>query len=69
MKTRTFLWGWEGYPPRPDPLMTSHRAAKLLRCWRRAKTQGYRVFSLIKVGAHAYWVKHNDSGERAFFSW
>jgi hypothetical protein len=47
--------------------MTRERAAKLLRCWRRAKAQGARVFDLECVRdscTRAYLVHHVQTGER-----
>jgi hypothetical protein len=63
-----FYWQWESTRPQPDPLMTRERASKLLRAWRRATSQGRRVFDLRCVrqrGTRAYLVQHQPSGERA----
>jgi len=63
-----FLWQWEDYAPRPDPLMTRCRAARLLRAWRNAKVQGRRQFDLAvdrgQTGYRVYRVRHTRFGER-----
>ncbi len=62
-----FYWQWESMRPQPDPMMPRERAAKLLRSWRRATTQGERVFKLKCVredGTRAYLVQHVPTGER-----
>lgn len=53
--------------PQPDSMMTRERAAKLLRAWRRATTQGARLFNLKCLrndGTRAYLVQHVPTGER-----
>ena len=67
MKKETkFLWGWKHYEPQPDPSMTRERAAKLLRSWRRSRTQGNRDFNLQRKGKGIYLVSargyENDPG-------
>lgn len=52
-----FLWGWASCPATPDKLMTRDRASKLLRSWRRSKTQGHKDFLLKRVGKGYYVVK------------
>lgn len=63
-----FLWQWEDYAPRPDPLMTRDRAARLLRAWRNAKVQGRRQFDLgadrEQAGYRVYRVRHTRFCER-----
>lgn len=61
-----FYWQWESMRPQPDPMMTRERAARLLRAWRHATTQGARVFKLKCVrndGTRAYLVQHVPTGE------
>lgn len=57
-----FLWQWRDYTPQPDPLMTRHRAARLLRAWRNARIQGRRQFDLTvdrgQAGYRVYRVRH-----------
>lgn len=68
MRNINFYWQWEQWRPQPDPLMTRQRAARLLRSWRRARTQGRRVFGLTRVRlekTRAYLVEHLATGERA----
>ncbi len=68
MKDTKFFWQWEEYRPQPDPLMTRQRAARLLRSWRRARTQGRRVFHISCVRIErmrTYLVRHLATGERA----
>lgn len=48
MKT-TFLWGWNHYQPQVDKTMDRPRMARLMRAWRRAKTQGKREFDFRLV--------------------
>lgn len=55
-KESKFLWGWRDYNPLPDPAMTRERAAKLLRSWRRSRTQGRRDFLLQRIGKGHYRV-------------
>lgn len=56
MKKSQFLWGWKDYEPQPDLIMTRERAAKLLRAWRRSRTQGVRDFSLQRLGKGHYRI-------------
>ncbi len=57
MKNDTlFFWAWRGYAPQPDTSMTRERAAKLLRSWRRSRTQGHRDFSLQRVAKGNYRI-------------
>lgn len=65
MKKNCFLWGWNGYAPTVDKLMTRQRAARLLLSWRRSKTQGQRNFSLCKIGPHHYNVSAIGYDDRA----
>lgn len=44
MKTQNFLWAWQNHEPIVDKTMTRERLAKLMRAWRRSKTQGRRNF-------------------------
>lgn len=44
MKNTSFLWGWQTYAPTLDATMTRERMARLMRAWRRSKTQGRRNF-------------------------
>lgn len=48
-KQTAFEWGWNGYTPQPDPLMTRARMARMMRAWRRAAIQGEKIveFKLI----------------------
>ena len=52
----TFLWGWRHYDRTPDIGMTRNRMAKLMRAWRRGRTQGHRNFSLKRLAPHVYYV-------------
>lgn len=60
MKNTIFYWGWQSYAPTPDKTMTRERMAKLMRAWRRSKTQGRRNFDFQivdrKPGARAYVI-------------
>jgi hypothetical protein len=56
MKT-VFFAGWKEYNWQPDPSMSRERMAKLMKAWRRSRTQGYRNFSLEKIGTHGYRVE------------
>lgn len=52
-----FLWGWNDYPPQPDPLMTRDRAARLLRSWRRllrqpANHRPLRALTVVRPGTY-----------------
>ena len=49
MKQTSFLWGWQTYAPSDDKAMTRDRLARLMRAWRRSKTQGARNFTLSCV--------------------
>lgn len=53
MRKTIFSWGWGNYDPLPDPRMTRDRMARLMRAWRRSRTQGNRDFDfrLVKRGA------------------
>jgi hypothetical protein len=46
MKSVAFQWAWGDHEPCPDHSMTRERAARLIRAWRNAKTQGRREFTL-----------------------
>lgn len=48
MKT-TFYWGWKDHTPQVDKTMERPRLARLMRAWRRAKTQGAREFNFHLV--------------------
>jgi hypothetical protein len=52
MQNASFLWGWNGYQPQPDFLMTRARLARLLRAWRRGERQprnGGPLFKLERI--------------------
>ena len=51
-KVTAFKWAWGDHEPQADKFTTRHRAAALLRAWRRSKTQGSRNFSLSLIRAH-----------------
>lgn len=57
MKPQVITWGWKEYARTFDPQMTRARLARLMRCWRRARTQGRREFNLQRIGAHVYRVE------------
>lgn len=46
MKQTNFKWAWGDHEATPDRSMTRERAARLLRAWRRSRTQGIRNFDL-----------------------
>jgi len=58
MKT-AFLWGWNDYPMREDIAMNRQRLARLMRAWRRSRTQGRRNFEFRLVS--------RQSGRRDYF--
>lgn len=70
MKTRRFSWGWEDYPPQKDDAMTTERAVRLFRAWRRATTNhSGPLFTIRKLGTHTYRITHTLSGERSVIAW
>lgn len=66
-----FTWGWKDYPRQPDTLMSRARMARLMRCWRKAKTQGRREFNLQclsrKNGCRVYAIHSNSYDDAATF--
>ncbi len=69
-KQTNFKWAWGDHEAQIDKLMTRQRAARLLRAWRRSKTQGQRDFTLRVIRrseGRFYCVnttqyRNNDSG-------
>lgn len=49
MKSTNFKWAWGDHEPQADKTMTRERAARLLKAWRRSKTQGARNFTLQRI--------------------
>lgn len=45
-KQTTFKWAWGDHEAQIDKSMTRSRAAKLIKAWRNARTQGRREFDL-----------------------
>ena len=73
MKTTTFTWGWESHPRQTDPKQTRQHMARLMRAWRRAKTNTGQILnkvSLVKRTAHCreYQVINTPTGEMATFT-
>lgn len=60
MKNTNFKWGWRDSAPSDDHLMTRERMARLMRAWRRSKTQGVRNFEFKLIaranGRREYYV-------------
>lgn len=73
MENTIFTWGWESYPRHPDPKQTRQHMARLMRAWRRAKTnlgQTLNKVTLLERTAtgRVYQVINTPSGEKATFS-
>jgi hypothetical protein len=73
MKPTTFTWGWQQYPRQTDPKQTRQHMARLMRAWRRAKTNTGQILnkvSLVKRTAHCreYQVINTPTGEMATFT-
>lgn len=58
MKTRTFFCGWNHYTPYADSSMTSERAYKLMRAWRRNSRvpSNHQFWIFERVGKHEFKV-------------
>lgn len=73
MKTTSFTWGWERYPRTPDLRQTREHMAKLMRAWRRARTNSGQVLNKVTLlqrsaSSRVYQVVHTPSGEVATFA-
>lgn len=55
-KANRFFCGWKEYDWQADISMTRERMGKLMRAWRKSRTQGHRNFALQKIGIHSYKV-------------
>ena len=73
MKTTTFTWGWESHPRQTDPKQTRQHMARLMRSWRRAKSNLGRPINKVTLlertsTCRVYQVINTPSGEKATFS-
>lgn len=73
MKNTIFTWGWENHPRRPDPKQTRQHMARLMRAWRRAKSNLGRTINEVTLlersaTGRLYQVVNTPSGEKATFS-
>ena len=73
MKKTIFTWGWESYPRHPDPKQTRQHMARLMRAWRRAKTNLGQTLNKVTLlertsTCRVYQVINTPSGEKATFS-
>lgn len=73
MKRTSFTWGWERYQRQEDPKQTRQSMARLLRAWRRARTNNGQILNRVSLLARSancrvYKVVNTPSGEAATFS-
>ena len=73
MKCSIFTWGWAHFPRTIDPKQTRDNMARLMRSWRRARTNNGQIINRVTIlerskKGRVYQVINTPTGERATFA-